>query len=71
MWEAISKHNSEYSDSLSKAADPGNVKKQKECITCSRSLRDYLATIMVNNEVPLSYAFHKNPDPNYGDKAFF
>ena len=39
---AICKHNDDESDSLIKAADPGNINKQKECISWSQSLRKYL-----------------------------
>ena len=65
---AIPKHNSEDSDSLSKYADPGNMNKKKEWIVLSKSLKNYLSTILGQNGSPLRCVIHENPDPNYDEK---
>ena len=71
---AIRRHNTDKSDRLSKAVDPGNLKKQKEWILLQRSLRNYLSTILGQNRVSLSYAICENPDPKYygeDDKSYY
>jgi hypothetical protein len=40
------RHNAEESDGLSKAADPGKLKRQKEWTTWSRALKNCLSTIL-------------------------
>lgn len=61
----IRKHNTEESDGLSKAADPGKLKRQKEWIAWSRGLKNYLSTIQGQNGVPLSYIIRDNALPDY------
>jgi hypothetical protein len=61
----IRKHNAEESDSLSKAADPGKLKRQKEWIAWSRGLGNYLSTILGQDGVPLSYIIRENDAPDY------
>ena len=56
---------SDGSDSLSKAADPGKLKKQKEWTAWSRGLKNYLSTIYGQDGVPLSYVIRDNDDPDY------
>ena len=65
MQAATRNHNSDKSDSLSKAADPGNLNNQKEWVAWSHSLRSYLSTILGQGRVPLSYVVHEKPDPKY------
>jgi hypothetical protein len=50
----IRKHNVEESDSLSTASD-GKLKRQKDWLVWSRSLTNYLSTILGQDGVPLSY----------------
>jgi hypothetical protein len=61
----IRRHNAEESDGLSKAADPGKLKRQKEWTTWSRALKNYLSTILGQNGVPLSYVIREEEAPNY------
>jgi hypothetical protein len=61
----IRKHNAEESDGLSKASDPGKLKRQKEWIAWSRGLRNYLSTIAGQDGVPLSYIIRDNEQPDY------
>jgi hypothetical protein len=42
----IRKHNAEELDSLSTASDPGKLKRQKDWLVWSRSLTNYLSTIL-------------------------
>jgi hypothetical protein len=65
----IRKRNSEESDSLSKAADPGKLKRQKDWTTWSRALKNYLSTILGQDGVPLSYIIREEDDPDYGLEA--
>ena len=51
----IRKHSLEGSDSLSKAVDSGELKRHKDWITCSRTLKNYLSTILGRYGVPLIY----------------
>jgi hypothetical protein len=61
----IRKHNAEESDSLSTASDPGKVKRQKDWLVWSRSLTNYLSTILGQDGVPLSYIIRENDEPDY------
>ena len=61
----IRKHNAEESDGLSKAADPGKLKRQKDWIAWSRGLKNYLSTKQGQNGVPLSYIIRENAAPDY------
>ena len=61
----IRRHNAEESDKQSKTADPGKLKKQKEWISWSRGLSNYLSTIQGHDGVPLSYVIRKNELPDY------
>jgi hypothetical protein len=61
----IRRHNAEESDGLSKAADHGKLKRQKEWTTWSRALKNYLSTILGQNGVPLSYVIREEEAPNY------
>ncbi len=67
----IRKHNAEESDSLSTASDPGKLKRQKDWLVWSRSLTNYLSTILGQDGVPLSYIIRENDEPDYDneDKA--
>ena len=58
-------HNAEESDGLSKAADPGKLKRQKDWTSWSRGLKNYLSTIPGQDGVPLSYVIRENDDPDY------
>ena len=51
----IRKHSLEELYSLIKAVNPGNLKRHKDCITCSGSLNNYLLTILGQDGVPLIY----------------
>ena len=62
------KHNAEESDSLSTASDPGKLKRQKDWLVWSRSLTNYLSTILGQDGVPLSYLIRENNDVNYDDE---
>jgi hypothetical protein len=62
---ATRKHNSDESDGLSKAADPGKLKRQKEWTVWSRSLKNYLSTIQGQDGVPLSYVIRDEDAPDY------
>jgi hypothetical protein len=59
------KHTSEESESLIKSSDPGKLKKNKEWLQWSRSLKNYLSTILGQDGVPLSYVIRENEDPDY------
>ena len=61
----IRKHNIEESDSLSKASDPGKLKRQKDWQVWSRSFRNHLSTILGQDGVPLSYVIREDKEPNY------
>ena len=64
----IRKHNVEESDSLSTASDPGKLKRQKDWLVWSRSLTNYLSTILGQDGVPLSYIIRENNEPGYEDE---
>jgi hypothetical protein len=61
----IRKHNAEESDGLSKASDPGKLKRQKDWIAWSRGLRNYLSTMYGQDGVPLSYVIREDDAPDY------
>ena len=61
----IRSHNAEEADGLSKAADPGKLKRQKEWTAWSRGLKNYLSTIPGQDGVPLSYIIRENEEPVY------
>jgi hypothetical protein len=63
------KHTSEELDSLIKSSDPGKLKKNKEWPPWSRSLKNYLSTILGQDGVPLSYVIRENEDPDYEDEG--
>lgn len=65
----IRKHNADESDAVSKAADPGKLKRQKEWTAWSRGLKNYLSTILGQNGVPLSYIIRENEQPDYALEA--
>jgi hypothetical protein len=64
----IRKHNAEESDSLSTASDPGKLKRQKDWLVWSRSLTNYLLTILGQDGVPLSYVIRENDDTDYDNE---
>ena len=53
--DRIRKYSLDESSSLSKAANPGKLKRYKECITWYRALKNHLLTILGQNRVPLRY----------------
>jgi hypothetical protein len=61
----IRSHNAAESDGLSKAADPGKLKRQKEWTAWSAGLANYLSTIQGQDGVPLAYIIRDNTDPDY------
>jgi hypothetical protein len=61
----IRKNNAEDSHELSKAADPGKLKKAKDWISWSRGFVNFLATIHGHDGVPLSYVIRENEAPDY------
>jgi hypothetical protein len=67
----IRKHNADESDSLSKASDPGKLKRQEEWLVWSRSLTNYLSTILGHDGVPLSYVIRENNEPDYEEEEDF
>jgi hypothetical protein len=67
------KHKLDESESLSKAADPGKLKKQKDWLAWERGLQNYLSTIPGQSGIPLSYVIREDDAPNYeneGDDDF-
>ena len=60
----ICKHNSEESDALSKASNPGKLKRQKDWLIWSRGLINYLSTILGQDGVPLSYVIRDDDAPD-------
>jgi hypothetical protein len=64
----IRKHNTEEPDGLSTASDPGKVKRQKDWLVWSRSLTNYLSTILGQDGVPLSYIIRENDEPDYDEE---
>ena len=65
MWEAIRKHNADGSYILKKSTNPGKLKSQKEWISWSLSLSNYLSNIIDHNGFPLILVIRKNSHPNY------
>jgi hypothetical protein len=61
----IRRHNAEESDSLSTASDPGKLKRQKDWLVWSRSLTNYLLTILGQEGVPLSYVIRESDETDY------
>ena len=61
----IRKFNAEEDSGLSKAADPGKLKRQKEWTAWSRGLKNYLSTILGQDGVPLNYIIRANEQPDY------
>ena len=61
----IRKHSLEELYSLIKAVNPGNLKRHKDCITCSGSLNNYLLTILGQDGVPLRYVIRECATPDY------
>ena len=51
--------------SLSKAADPGKLKRNKEWIKWSREINNYLPTIIGQDIVPLVYVISECAVPDY------
>jgi hypothetical protein len=67
------KHKLDESDNLSKAADPGKLKKQKDWLNWERALQNFLSTIPGQDGVPLSYLIRADDAPSYvneGDDDF-
>ena len=58
-------HGLEESARLSKAVNPGKLKQQKNWITWSRSLKNYLLIILCQNRVPLRYVIRESAAPDY------
>jgi hypothetical protein len=65
---AIREHNAEASDGLSKAADPGKLKRAKDWTAWSRGLMNYLSTMQGQDGVPLSYVIRENELPDYDEE---
>ena len=61
---AAIRENLEESDGLTKAADPGKFKKQKEWIAWSRGLKNYLSAILGQDGVPLSCVICDEVEPD-------
>jgi hypothetical protein len=61
----VRKNRMEESGSISKAADPGKLKGSKGWLVWSRSLKNYLSTILGQDGVPLSYVIRDNQAPDY------
>ena len=53
--DKIRNHSLEELDILIKAANPGKLKRHKYWITWSRSLKNYISTILGQDFVPLVY----------------
>ena len=51
--------------SLSKAANPGKLKRHKDWITWYRELKNYLSTILGQDGVPLRYVIRESAAPDY------
>jgi hypothetical protein len=59
------KHKLEESDNLSKAADPGKLKKQKDWLQWERGFNNFLSTIPGQSGIPLNYVIRDNAVPSY------
>jgi hypothetical protein len=67
------KHELEESDDLSKAADPGKLKKQKDWMQWERGFNNFLSTIPGQSGIPLNHIITENENPSYkneGDDDF-
>ena len=62
---ATIRENMEESDGLTKASDPGKLKKLKDWTAWSRGLQNYLSTILGQQGVPLSCVIREETDPDY------
>ncbi len=60
----IRKHDAEESDGVGKATDPGKLKRQKDWTAWSRSLNNYLSTMLGHEGVPLNYIIRTNEQPD-------
>ena len=56
----IRKHSPEELASPSKASDPGNLERNKNWITWSRELKNYLSTILGQDIIPLRYVIRES-----------
>lgn len=63
------KHKLDESDNLSKAADPGKLKKQKDWMQWERGFNNYLSTIPGQSGIPLNYIIRENDLPSYENEA--
>ena len=61
----INKHSLEESSSLSKAANPGKLKRHEDWITWYRALKNYLSDILGQYGVPLVYVIREFAAPDY------
>ena len=61
----IRNHSLDNSASLSKAADPGNIKLHNNWITWSRALKNYLSYILGHDRDPLNYVISESVAPDY------
>ncbi len=53
---------------LSKVSEPGKLKNRDKWLAWSRSLSNYLSTILGHDGVPLNYVIRKEVLPNYDDE---
>jgi hypothetical protein len=53
---------------LSKVSEPGKLKNRDKWLAWSRSLTNYLSTILGHDGVPLHYVIRKEVAPNYDDE---
>jgi hypothetical protein len=65
---AICKHNAGASDGLSKAADPGKLKRTKDWTALSRGLMNQLSTMQGQDGVPLSHVIRENELSDYDEE---
>ena len=63
--DRIRKHSLEELASPSKAADPGKLKGHTDWVTWSRSLNNYLLTIIGQDRFTLSYVIGESEVPDY------
>ena len=63
--EMIRNHSIEESFSLSKAADPGKLKRQEDFITWYRALKNYMPPILCQGGFPLRYVMRESAAPYY------
>jgi hypothetical protein len=63
------KHKAEESEALSKAADPGSLKKHKDWANWQRAFNNYLSTIPGQTGIPLNYVIRTEDAPNYDDEG--